>query len=87
MMTKQRRIHLQSKGVFSYFPTCELSGQECENWEDSDVIFLTPDAATWDPNPEHFVQEEDGMLDVDGDIATRDEKEPTQFITEANLIS
>ena len=38
-------IHLQLKDVFSYFPTRELSSQECENWEDYEVIFLTPDLA------------------------------------------
>ena len=80
-------IHLQLKGFFSYFSTRELSSQECENWEDYEVIFLTPDSTTWDPNSEHFVQEEDGMLNVDGGIATRNEKEPTHLITEADLSS
>ena len=68
------RIHLQLKGALPYFPTCELSCQECENWEDCDVIFLTTDAATWDTNLEYFVLEEDDMPDAKGDIATCDEK-------------
>ena len=70
------RMHLQLTGVFSYFPTCELSGQGCENWEDYEVIFVTPDAATWDTNSEHFSQEGDGILDADDDIVTHNEKEP-----------
>ena len=80
------RIDLQLKGIFSHFPTRELSSQECENWEDCEVIFLTPDSATWNPNWEHFAQEKDGMLDADGDITMHNEKEPTQLITEADLI-
>ena len=44
------RIHLQLKGIFSYFDTRALTKKEMENWEDHDVIFLTPDSATWNPH-------------------------------------
>jgi hypothetical protein len=79
------QIHLQLKGVFSYFPTCALTIEEQDNWEDYEVIFLTPDAANWDLNSEHFAQMEDSFLDADGDIAICDVKTPTQIITDANI--
>ena len=38
------RIHLKLNGIFSYFPTRAPTDAEVENWEDYEVIWLTPDS-------------------------------------------
>ena len=45
---------------------------EQDNWQEHEVVFLTPDADSWDPNDESFAREEDAYLDPDGDIDLRD---------------
>ncbi len=52
------RIHLQLQGIFSFFPTCPLSLEESENWENYPVVFITPNGNSWDPHSTHFAEEE-----------------------------
>ncbi len=82
----QLRIPLQLNGVFSYFPTRALTQDEIENWQDFDVIFLTPDAESWDPHDETFAEEEAGLLDDDGDIVLPDSKTPKELIAEVDAL-
>ena len=79
------RIHLQLKGIFSCFETRALTMDEMENWEDHEVIFLTPDSATWNPHSDHFEMEEAAMLDSDGDIIARERAIQSELITEADV--
>ena len=34
----------------------------------SDKIFLTPDSMTWDPYSDHFAQNEESMIDYEGNM-------------------
>ena len=43
------RIRLQLKGIFLYFNMRKLTIKEMENWEEHEVIFLTPDSAKKEP--------------------------------------
>ena len=81
----QLRIHLQLKGIFSHFQTRELTIEEMEHWADHEVIFLTPDSATWDPHSEHYEVEEALMLDSGGDIIAREERPRTELIADADV--
>jgi len=47
---KELQVHFQLQGIFSYFPTQALTQHEIEHWDDYEVIYLTPDAVTWDPH-------------------------------------
>ncbi len=57
------RTHLQLQGIFSVFPTCLLSLEESENWENYPVVFITPNGNSWDLHSTHFVKEEAAMVD------------------------
>ena len=37
-------IHLDLNGIFSYFPTRQLTIDEMEYWESYNIVYLTPDA-------------------------------------------
>ena len=65
------RIHLRLGGIFSCFKTRELTQSEQDKWQDHEVVFLTTDANSWDPNDETFATEEDAFLDPDGDVNLR----------------
>ena len=56
-----------------------------ENWEEHDVIFVTPDSATWNPHSEHFEVEEAVMLDSDGGIISKEMATRQDFISEADI--
>ena len=60
------RIPLQLNGIFSYFHTRTPTHEEIAH---CDPIFLTPDSDNWDPHSEHFAQNEESMLDWEGNMA------------------
>jgi hypothetical protein len=65
------RIHLLLQGILSVFPTCPLSLEESENWENYPVIFITPDGDSWDQHSTHYAEEEAAMIDHFGVLVER----------------
>jgi hypothetical protein len=65
------RIHLQLQGIFSVFPTCPLSLEESENWENYPVVFITPNGNSWDLHSTHFAEEEAALVDHFGVLVER----------------
>jgi hypothetical protein len=63
------RTHLKLNGIFSYFTTHNLIEAERDNWETYPIVFLTPDGDSWNPDSDHFAEQEDAMLDPTGSIA------------------
>ena len=59
-------IALQLVGIFSVFKTKKLNTKEIAEPGGYDILYLTPDADSWDPNCEAWDEQEDEMLDVDG---------------------
>ena len=45
-----------------------------------DILYLTPDADSWDPNCEAWAEQEDEMLDVDGEILLRTQRPPVHIV-------
>ena len=64
-------IHLDLNGIFSYFPTRQLTIDEMEYWESYNIVYLTPDADQWNPNTSDYSEQETAMLDADGYIIDR----------------
>ena len=64
----QLRIPLGLHGIFSYFFTRRPTINEIDSCPN---IFITPDCATFDPYSEHYSQNEDAMLDWEGNIITK----------------
>ena len=64
-------IHLDLNGIFSYFPTRQLTIDEMEYWESYNIVYLTPDADRWNPNTSDYSEQETAMLDADGYIIDR----------------
>lgn len=60
---KDLRISFRLKGLFSYFNHRVPIYEEIDMLE---VMFLTPDSASWDPHSDHYTNEEEGFLDNDG---------------------
>ena len=60
------RITLQLEGIFLVFKTKKLNDEEIAEPGCSDILYLTPDADSWDPNCEAWAEKEDEMLDIDG---------------------
>jgi hypothetical protein len=56
------RIHLSLNGIFSYFRTRRLTSEEINNWDNYPIVFISPDGDAWDPNAEHYVEQEAAML-------------------------
>ena len=81
------RIHLKLNGVFSYFWCIKLTHDEIDKWEEHNVVFLTQDAESWNPNNEYCAEVDDGMLDVDGDITMRAAREKNELISAADISS
>jgi hypothetical protein len=79
------RIHLQLNGIFSYFKTWPLTLEEQENWENYQVVYVTPDGDSWDPYSEHFADEEAAMVDVNGLLIERDPRPQSYIFTEADI--
>ena len=64
-------IHLDLDGIFSYFPTRQLTQDEMEYWERYPIVYLTPDSHQWDPNIDGYAEQEAAMIDADGCIINR----------------
>ena len=78
------RIHLTLNGIFSYFPTRELTLEEVKEWESYSVVFITPNGDDWDPYASHFADNEAAMLNSDGLIVDHDRPSQVLF-TKADL--
>jgi hypothetical protein len=59
------QILLQLNGIFSYFHTQVPTIDEMQY---NDPIFLTPDSDNWDPYSNHFAENENSMLDWEGNM-------------------
>ena len=73
---RKLRIPLQLHGIFSYFPHRTPVIDEISNLK---VLFLTPDATSWDPHSTHYANDERAILDIDGNIIDRPQK-TTRFL-------
>jgi hypothetical protein len=62
-----------------------LSLKEQENWEDYQVIHITPDGDSWDPYSEHFANKESTMVDVNGLLVERDPCPQSNIFNEADI--
>ena len=76
------RIALQLEWIFSIFKTRNLSDEEIAEPGGYDILYLTPDADSWDPNCEDWAGQEDEMLGIDGEILLRTQCTPVQIIEE-----
>ena len=64
-------ISLRLEGIFSVFKTRNLNNEEIADPGGYDIIYLTPDADSWDPNGEAWAEQEYEMLEIDGEILLR----------------
>ena len=62
------RIPLRLRGIFSCFPSRALTRDEENDAEQLEVVYLTPDAMSWEPNDESWGEREDAYLDHLGDV-------------------
>ena len=69
------RIPMQLDGIFSYFPTQKLTQEEINNCEYIKTVYLTPDAAEWDPYDEDYSEREDAFFDFRGYLIDRQPKQ------------
>ena len=67
-------IHMKLDGIFSYFPTRKLKMNKLDNYEYTETVYLSPDAAQWDPYNEEYADAEDRFLDFRGDSVHRQPK-------------
>jgi hypothetical protein len=58
---------------------------EIKNWENSPIVFVTPDGDTWDPHTLHYAENEAAILDTNGLIVERDMQQPHLLFTEADI--
>ena len=70
------RVPLKLNGTFSFFHHRVPTYEEVDNL---DVLFLTPDSSSWNPHSTHYAEEEEGLLDHEGNIIERKERK-IQFI-------
>ena len=56
-----------------------------DNWDDYPILFITPDGNAWDPNAEHYAEQESVMLNSKGMIIERKERPPKHIFTEADI--
>ena len=70
------RIALQLEVIFSVFKTRKLNDEEIAEPGGYDILYLTPDADSWDPICEAWYEEEDEMLDIDGGILLHTQRPP-----------
>ena len=64
------------------FKTRKLNDEEITEPGCSIILYLTPDADSWDPNCEAWDEQEDEMLDIDGEILLRTQRPPVHIIEE-----
>ena len=62
------RIHLTLQSTFSGFPTRELTRRELTNAEDYTKVWLTPNLEHWDPYDDSYAEQEQSLLDNDGNL-------------------
>ena len=62
------RIPLELHGVTSYFPSRKPTKDEYENTPESLRVELTAEAPDWDPSSKRFQQQEDAMVQADGQL-------------------
>ena len=67
-------IRMKLDGIFSYFPTRKLTMDELEECEYMETVYLSPDAAQWNPYDEEYAESEDKFLDFRGDLIHRQPK-------------
>jgi len=56
-----------------------------DNWDNYPIVFITPDGDAWDPNAEHYAEQEAAMLNSEGMIIEREERLPKHIFTEADI--
>ena len=61
-------IPMQLDGIFSYFTTRNITQEEIKNREYINTVYLTPDAAEWDPYDEGYPERENAFFDFRGDL-------------------
>ena len=66
------------------FRTRNLNDEEITEPGGHDILYLTLDADSCDPNCEAWAEQEDEMLDIDGEILLRTQRPPIQIIEEDN---
>ena len=67
MPVEKLRIPLSLYGTFSYFSS--RAPNDGDNIDEIDKIIITPDCEEWDPHRDTYGQQEDAMLDWEGEIA------------------
>ena len=75
---EELRIPLKLSGIFSYFNHRLPDLKEIDNLQ---VLFLTPDSATWDPHSSHYADDEEAFLDDSGQMIFRPRKK-ARFLIE-----
>ena len=68
------RIYIKLDGILSYFPTRKLTMNKLDNCEYIEMVYLSLDAAQWDPYDEEYADEEDMFLDFRGYLVHRQPK-------------
>ena len=62
------RIPLKLRGVFSYFNSRSLNSEEIHDCKSYDTIYFTPDCSNWNPANTSWAEQEDSILEFDGNI-------------------
>ena len=70
------RIPLKIEGIVLVFETRRLNATVIAESGEYDIVFISPDADSWNPNCETWGDQEDMMLDQDGDIIQYEAKKP-----------
>ena len=76
------RIPLNIEGIFLVLETKRLNATDIAEAGEYDIVFISPDAYSWNPNCETWGDQEDLMLDQDGDIIQYEVKKPVEIIEE-----
>ena len=69
------------------FETRRLNANEITEAGEYDIVFISPDADSWNPNGETWGDQEDLMLDQGGDIIQYKAKKPVEIIKENDHFS
>ena len=69
------------------FETRRLNATEIAEAGEYDIVFISPDVDSWNPNCETWGDQEDLMLDQDGDIIQYKAKKPVEIIEENDYFS
>ena len=68
------KVPLELDGIFSYFPTRQLTGKEIDECEYIETVQLSPEGSEWDLYDPAFADREDSFLDYRGDLIVREPK-------------